>query len=129
MSSLFTQIINREVPAEIIYEDDDVIAFLDIKPVRKWHTLLVPKEESRRLYDVEPALAAMLMITTQELMIHMKEVLWATYIAVYVEWMEVDHTHIHLIPYMANDTLNKRERESYSNGEMAAYADRLRISE
>jgi histidine triad (HIT) family protein len=75
MPSLFTKIINRDIPAEIIYEDEEVIAFLDINPVRKGHTLIVPKEESRRLYDVEPALAAMLMITTQELMLHMKEVL------------------------------------------------------
>ncbi|USN57024.1 MAG: HIT family protein [Candidatus Peribacteria bacterium] len=75
MPSIFTKIINREIPAEIIYEDDEVIAFLDINPVRKGHVLLVPKEESRRLHDVEPALAAILMITTQELMLHMKEVL------------------------------------------------------
>lgn len=126
MSSLFTKIINREIPAEIIYEDDEVIAFLDINPVRKGHTLLVPKEESRRLYDVEPALAAMLMITTQELMLHIKEILWCDYVVVHVEWMEVAHTHIHLIPHMEEETLGKREHESYADGEMAEYARRLR---
>lgn len=126
MPSIFTKIINREIPAEIIYEDDEVIAFLDINPVRKGHVLLVPKEESRRLHDVEPALAAILMITTQELMLHMKEVLWCDYVMVIVEWLEVPHTHIKLIPCTEDNPLSLWEHESYADGEMADYATRLR---
>ncbi len=122
------KIINREIPAEIVYEDDDVIAFLDINPVRKGHLLLVPKEESRRLHDVEPALAAMLMITTQELMLHLKEKLGCDYVQVMIEGIEVPHTHIHLIPRRIEEDLGKWEHEPYADGEMENYADRLRLS-
>ena len=98
MSSIFTKIINREIPAHIIYEDDQTLAFLDINPVQPGHTLVVPKAEVDHLQDLSDEDYAAVMITTKMLMSHLKEQMGTDRVCLKVEGFDVPHAHIHLIP-------------------------------
>ncbi len=97
MSSIFTKIINGEVPCYKIYEDDKTFAFLDINPETKGHTLVVPKTEVDKIYDLEDADYTALMQTVKKLSKHMEQVL-----GVRILWKvvgtDVPHAHVHLEP-------------------------------
>ncbi len=97
MSSIFTKIINGEVPCYKIYEDDKTFAFLDINPETKGHTLVVPKTEVDKIYDLEDADYTALMHTVKKLSKHMEQVL-----GVRILWKvvgtDVPHAHVHLEP-------------------------------
>ena len=97
MSSVFTKIINGEIPCYKIYEDDKTIAFLDIHPETKGHTLVVPKKEVDRIYDLEDEDYKALMETVKKLSKHMEKTL-----GVRILWKvvgtDVPHAHVHLEP-------------------------------
>ena len=97
MSSIFTKIINGEIPSYKIYEDDRTLAFLDIHPETKGHTLVVPKKEVDKIYDLEDEDYQALMATAKKLARHMEDVtgrrtLWK------IIGTDVPHAHIHLMP-------------------------------
>lgn len=98
MSSIFTKIINGEIPCYKIYEDDKTIAFLDINPETKGHTLVIPKKEIDKIYDLPEEDYVALLKTAKKLSKHMEEVL-----GVRTLWKvigtDVPHAHIHLLPY------------------------------
>ncbi len=98
MSSVFTKIINGEIPCYKIYEDDKTIAFLDIHPETKGHTLVVPKKEVDKIYDLEDEDYDALMKTVKKLSKHLEKIfgvrtLWK------VVGTDVPHAHVHLEPY------------------------------
>lgn len=97
MSSIFTQIINGEIPSYKIYEDDKTYAFLDIHPETKGHTLVVPKKEVDKIYDLEDEDYQALMNTVKKLSKHMEKVL-GTRILWKVVGTDVPHAHVHLVP-------------------------------
>lgn len=97
MSSVFTKIINGEIPCYKIYEDEKTMAFLDINPETKGHTLVVPKIEVDRIYDLEPEDFDALMHTVKKLSIHMEKVLGKR-IVWKVVGTDVPHAHVHLMP-------------------------------
>lgn len=97
MSSIFTKIINGEIPCYKIYEDNDTIAFLDIAPETRGHTLVVPKKEVDKIYDLEEADFIKLMLVAKKLASHMEKVFGARTIWKVVG-TDVPHTHIHLMP-------------------------------
>lgn len=97
MSSIFTKIINGEIPCYKIYEDDKTFAFLDIHPETKGHTLVVPKKEVDRLYDLEDEDYFAVMDTARKLSSHMEKVLGARTLWKVVG-TDVPHAHIHLMP-------------------------------
>ena len=97
MSSVFTKIINGEIPCYKIYEDDKTFAFLDIHPETKGHTLVIPKKEVDKIYELEDEDYEALMNTAKKLSKHMEKVtgartLWK------VVGTDVPHAHIHLMP-------------------------------
>lgn len=97
MSSVFTKIINGEIPCYKIYEDDKTLAFLDIHPETKGHTLVVPKKEVDKIYDLEDEDYQALMDTAKKLARHMEDVtgrrtLWK------IIGTDVPHAHVHLEP-------------------------------
>ncbi|MBQ6461331.1 HIT domain-containing protein [Candidatus Saccharibacteria bacterium] len=98
MSSVFTKIINGEIPCYKIYEDDKTLAFLDIHPETKGHTLVVPKKEVDKIYDLEDEDYKALMDTVKKLSKHMEQVL-----GVRTLWKvvgtDVPHAHVHLEPF------------------------------
>lgn len=98
MASIFTRIIQGEIPCHKIYEDDRVFSFLDINPVSKGHTLLIPKLEVDYIYDLEDDLLKHLFATSKRISQAIEEVVTCERIAVAVVGLEVPHAHIHLIP-------------------------------
>ncbi len=97
MSSIFTKIINGEIPCYKIYEDDKTFAFLDINPETKGHTLVVPKTEVDKIYDLTDEDYEALMHTVKKLSKHMEQVL-GTRILWKVVGTDVPHAHVHLEP-------------------------------
>ncbi len=97
MPSIFTKIINGEIPCYKIYEDDKTFAFLDIHPETKGHTLVVPKKEVDKLYDLEDEDYFAVMNTARKLSSHMEKVLGARTLWKVVG-TDVPHAHIHLMP-------------------------------
>ncbi|MBO7717909.1 HIT domain-containing protein [Candidatus Saccharibacteria bacterium] len=98
MSSVFTKIINGEIPCYKIYEDDKTLAFLDIHPETKGHTLVIPKNEVDKIYELPDEEYQALMATVKKLSLHMEKVL-----GVRTLWKvvgtDVPHAHVHLLPY------------------------------
>lgn len=103
MSSIFTKIINGEIPSFKVAENSDFYAFLDINPNAKGHTLVVPKKEVNRLFDLDEETYAGLMSFSRKIAKSMKKVIECDRIGMTVIGLEVPHVHIHLIP------LNKME--------------------
>lgn len=97
MSSVFTKIINGEIPAYKIYEDDKTLAFLDIHPESKGHTLVIPKKEVDKIYDLEDEDYEALMRTVKKLSSHLEKALGAR-ILWKVVGTDVPHAHVHLMP-------------------------------
>lgn len=97
MSSVFAKIVAGEIPCYRIYEDDRVMAFLDIHPETKGHTLVIPKVEIDRIYDLEDVDYNALMAAAKKIARHMEDVLGAR-IVWKVVGTDVPHAHIHLMP-------------------------------
>ena len=97
--SLFTKIINGEIPSHKIYEDDDVYAFLDIHPITPGHTLVVPKKQVEFVWDLEPEDYRKLTDVTQKIALHLRQTLEVPYIGQQIIGVDVPHAHIHLIPF------------------------------
>jgi histidine triad (HIT) family protein len=98
MSSIFSKIIAGEIPCYKIYEDDKTFAFLDIHPETKGHTLVVPKKEVDKIYDLEDEDYQALMATVKKLSKHMEEVLGVRTLCKVVG-TDVPHAHVHLEPF------------------------------
>lgn len=101
MSTIFTKIIQGELPSYKIYEDDRTYAFLDIEPESLGHTLVVPKVEVDRLYDLDDADYAAVMATVKKLARHYEDVLGQRTL-LKVIGTDVPHAHVHLIPFDPN---------------------------
>ena len=98
MTSIFTKIINGEIPSYKIYEDKYVVAFLDINPIQKGHTLVVPRKEVDYLFDLDPETYSKVMESTQYVAQILKVKLNCKRVCVIVEGYEIPHAHIKLIP-------------------------------
>ena len=98
MASIFTRIINGEIPCYKVAEDDNYIAFLDVRPMKPGHTLIVPKKEVDYIFDLNEDALAGVMLFAQKVARAMKEVIDCKRIGVAVLGLEVPHAHIHLIP-------------------------------
>ena len=98
MPSVFTKIINGEIPCYKIYEDEKTFAFLDINPETKGHTLVVPKNEVDKIYELPDEDYRALMDTVKKLSVNMEKVL-GTRTLWKVIGTDVPHAHVHLLPY------------------------------
>ena len=96
--SIFKKIIDREIPAHIVAETVDFLAFLDISPLREGHVLVIPKKEVDYLFDVEDELYVQLMLFAKIVAKGIKKAIPCTKVGVAVVGLEVPHAHIHLIP-------------------------------
>ena len=96
--SIFTRIIRGELPCYKVYEDDQVIAILDIQPVAEGQVLVIPKEEIDHLWDVDDPLYEHLMAVTKQAALRIRDVLQPKRVLMIVEGFEVPHVHIKLIP-------------------------------
>ncbi len=98
MPSIFTRIVKGEIPCYKIAEDDNFFAFLDINPLKKGHTLVIPKEEVDYIFDLEKDTLANMMRFSQKIALAIEKVVPCNRIGVVVLGLEVPHAHIHLIP-------------------------------
>ena len=98
MSTIFTKIINGEIPSYKIAENDDFIAFLDINPNAKGHTLCVPKKEVNKIFDLDEEAYIKLMQFSRQVALALRQVVDCKRIGVSVVGLEVPHVHVHLIP-------------------------------
>lgn len=98
MPSIFTRIINREIPGYIVAENDEAIAFLDINPLNEGHTLVVPKVEVDKLFDLDEDTYLKLQAFTHQVAKAIEKAVPCLRVGVAVVGLEVPHAHIHLIP-------------------------------
>ncbi|MBL4861722.1 MAG: HIT family protein [Crocinitomicaceae bacterium] len=123
MASIFTKIINGEIPCHKVAEDDKFLAFLDILPLRKGHVLIIPKEEIDYIFDIDDALLADMMIFAKGVAKKIKSVIPCNRIGVTVIGLEVPHAHMHLIPISSVEDMNfSQEKMSFSHEELAEIA-------
>jgi histidine triad (HIT) family protein len=113
MSSIFTKIINREIPAYIVAEDDNYIAFLDVSPLQKGHTLVIPKNETDFIFDVVDDELTGLILFSKKLANKINGAFDCNRVGMSVIGLEVPHAHIHLIP------INKMEDMMFDNPRLA----------
>lgn len=106
MSSIFTKIINREIPAHIVAEDEHHIAFLDINPLVEGHLLVVPKAEVDYLFDLDDEAYSKLQLFAKRVAVAQKKAIPCIRIGTAVVGLEVPHTHIHLVPLNSMDDIN-----------------------
>ena len=98
MPSVFTMIINRDLPGRFVYEDDDVVAFLTIEPMTPGHTLVVPREEVDNWQDLEPAVLDRVMHVAQRIGKAVCAAFGATRAGVIIAGLAVPHLHVHVFP-------------------------------
>ena len=96
--TVFTKIINNEIPSYKLAEDDNFIAFLDVNPNAKGHTLCVPKVEINKIFDIENDLYSGLMLFSKKIAIALEKSVACKRIGMAVIGLEVPHAHVHLIP-------------------------------
>jgi histidine triad (HIT) family protein len=106
MVSIFTKIINGEIPSYKIAEDEKCYAFLDISPLAEGHTLVVPKQEVDYIFDLDDELLTHLHLFAKKVAKAMKEVIECEKIGMAVIGLDVRHTHIHLVPLKEVGDLN-----------------------
>lgn len=117
--TIFGKIIRGEIPATKVYEDEQFLAFLDINPVTKGHTLLIPKQQYTWIHEVPDELIALIFVKAKELINALRKGLPCDYVQVGVVGNEVPHFHIHLIPrqHTDNPAITSRPHVPYENSE------------
>jgi histidine triad (HIT) family protein len=109
MASIFTKIINREIPSNIFYEDEKFIAILDINPIRDGHILVIPKREVDYIFDLDDHEYLELMSVSKKVAFKLEEKLNGkvqfSRVAIIVEGLQVPHVHVHLVPLHESEGL------------------------
>lgn len=127
MASIFTRIINREIPGHIVAENEQFIAFLDIVPLVMGHTLVVPKKEVDYIFDLDDNTLAGLNVFAKKVAHAVKKAVPCKRIGIAVIGLEVPHTHIHLVPMNSMGDINfTKPKLNPSKEELAAVAERIR---
>lgn len=120
MASLFTKIVNGEIPAWKVAEDENFLAFLDIFPVAKGHTLVIPKKEVDYLFDLDDETYVGLQLFAKKVAIGIQKAIPCQKVGVMVLGLEVPHAHIHLVPMKTEaDLLHFSKKLTFSKEEMA----------
>jgi histidine triad (HIT) family protein len=129
MSSIFTRIINREIPGQIVAEDENYIAFLDITPLVTGHTLVVPKKELDYIFDLDDETLAGLTVFAKKVARAVKKAVPCKRIGVAVIGLEVPHVHIHLVPMNSMGDINfTKSKLNPSKEELMEVAERIKKS-
>lgn len=123
--TIFTKIINGEIPSYKIAEDDRFYAFLDINPVQGGHTLVVPKLEEDYIFRLDDQLLGDMMVFAKKVALAIEKAVPCKRIAVAVLGLEVPHTHIHLIPITNEGDLNFSKKKSFTPEEMKSFAEKI----
>ena len=126
MASIFTRIVNGEIPCYKVAEDENYFAFLDISPLAEGHTLVIPKREIDYLFDLDDDTLAGMMLFAKRIAERQKRNLECARVAVVVLGLEVPHAHIHLIPMNSEADVDfRRERLSFTPEEFAKTVEKI----
>lgn len=127
MPSIFTKIVNGEIPSYKVAESDRFLAFLDVNPLAKGHVLVIPKEEIDYIFDIDDEQLGALHVFAKSVAIKMEKVISCKRIGIAVIGLEVPHTHIHLIPLQSVEDINfSRPKLKFSEAEMEEVAASIR---
>ena len=127
MASIFTRIINREIPAHIVAEDDKFISFLDINPLVMGHCLVVPKQEVDYIFDLDDETLKDLQIFSKRVADALGSSVDCLRVGIAVIGLEVPHTHVHLVPLRTMDDINfSRPKLTPSQEELTLMAEKIR---
>ena len=129
--SIFTKIIKGEIPAHKVYEDDAVLAFLDIHPVQPGHTIIIPKRQVEFVWDLSDEDYLAIMSAAKRLAIQLRTVLGVRYVGELILGIDVPHAHVQLIPF---NTVQEFKAPQDMNSEpdrevLASMAERIRLGE
>lgn len=125
MSSIFTKIINGEIPSYKISETDDFFVFLDINPNAKGHTLVVPKKEVNKLFDLQEDLYNSLMNYSRKVAKAIEKAVPCKRVGMAVIGLEVPHVHVHLIPLQAMEDIQFNKKVTLKPSEFEAIANAI----
>jgi histidine triad (HIT) family protein len=128
MPSIFTRIVAREIPAHILQEDADYLAFLDVRPIREGHTLVISKAEIPDVFDLPESLLAGLLPFARPVARAIQQVTQATRVGMAVIGLEVPHAHVHLVPIDGLHDLDFRRASPAADEDLAATAERIRAA-
>ena len=127
MPTLFTKIINGEIPCHKIAESDKFLAFLDIMPLSKGHTLVIPKVEIDYIFDLDDDLLGEMMVFAKNVAKNIKNAIPCKKISVAIVGLEVPHAHIHLIPINAVSDMDfGKAKLNLSQEELMEIAEKIR---
>jgi len=126
MSSIFTKIINGEIPCYKIAEDDQFFAFLDINPNAKGHTLCVPKKEVDKIMDLDEETYMGLMSFARKVGRALEQAIPCKRVGMTVIGLEVPHVHVHLIPLQSMANATFQSKESFTEKEFETIAESIR---
>ncbi len=127
MSSIFTRIINGDIPCHKVAEDDNYLAFLDINPLKKGHTLAIPKKEVDYIFDLDDETYSGLMQFAKKVSLAIEKVVTCERIGVAVIGLEVPHAHVHLVPIDGIGDINfAKPKVQIDSAEMQELALRIK---
>ena len=127
MASIFSKIVAGDIPCHRVAENASFLAFLDIMPLAPGHTLVIPKVEVDRIWDLEPALLGELHVFSQKVALAMEDVMPCHRVGQAVIGLEVPHAHVHLIPLNAVADINfERPKLQVTQEELADVAASIR---
>ena len=125
MSSIFTKIVKGEIPCYKIAEDENYLAFLDVNPNAKGHTLCIPKQEINKIFDMEEEHYLGLMKFSRKVAKAIEKSIECQRIGVAVVGLEVPHVHVHLIPLQDMDDMRFQRKTSLSPEEFQELAHKI----
>jgi histidine triad (HIT) family protein len=128
MSTIFTKIVQGEIPAYKIAEDDNYLAFLDVNPNAKGHTLCIPKQEIDKIFDMDDQLYIGLMQFAKKIAIALEKTVSCKRVGMAVVGLEVPHAHVHLIPLNEMDEMRFHNKVSLSKEEFEALAKNIQAN-
>lgn len=126
MSSIFSKIISGEIPCYKIAENDDFLAFLDVNPNAKGHTLCIPKQEIDKIFEIDDALYLKLMLFSKKVATALEKTVSCKRIGMAVIGLEVPHAHVHLIPLNEMDEIRFQNKVSFTKEEFEDLAMKIK---
>ena len=129
MPTIFTRIVNREIPAHIVAEDDHFLAFLDINPLAKRHVLVIPKKEVVYFFDLDDDTLSRINLFCKKVAKGLEKAIPCLRVGVAVVGLDVPHAHLHLIPLNSMEDINfNKPKLKLSPKELASICEQIRIS-
>ncbi len=127
MATIFSRIAMGEIPCYKVAENDEFFAFLDINPIQKGHTLVIPKEEVDYLFDIDDEKLGRMMVFAKQVAAQIKSKMGCRRVAVVVLGLEVPHAHIHLIPINEEKDVDFKVKQQLSEDEFKLIAEQIKL--